>query len=62
MDDLYGRRHRRRVRCTLCGQEIIWGEEYWCCNGTLACGSCLPMLARRELWPCREVRGKEGKR
>lgn len=47
------------VHCTLCGREIVWGEEYWCCNGTLVCEDCLPDLALRELLPCREVRGKE---
>ncbi len=49
----------RALRCTLCGQEILPGEEYWACSGQLACGACLPELARRELAPCREVRGKE---
>ena len=47
------------LRCTLCGREILPGEEYWACNGHLACGDCFPALARRELAPCREVRGKE---
>lgn len=54
-------RGRAGLRCTLCGQEIVLGEEYWACNGQLACGSCLPELARRELAPCREIRGKEGR-
>jgi len=59
---LYTRKYprcRSVLRCTLCGQEIAQGEEYWACNGNLACGMCLPELARRELAPCREVRGKE---
>jgi len=59
---LYTRKPPRRrgaLRCTLCGQEIALGEEYWACNGSLACGRCLPELARRELAPCREVRGRE---
>lgn len=50
---------RSSARCSLCGREIVPGEEYWHCNGTLACSDCLPELARRELLPCREVRGKE---
>ena len=50
---------RRVVRCTLCGREIIMNEEYWCCNGAQVCAGCLPELARRELWPCREIRGRE---
>lgn len=50
---------RPAVHCTLCGREIVWGEEYWCCNGTLVCRACLPELALRELLPCREVRGRE---
>lgn len=49
------------LRCTLCGREILRGEEYWACSGHLACGECLPALARRELAPCREVRGREGR-
>lgn len=47
------------LRCTLCGQLILRGEEYWACNGQRVCGQCLPELARRELAPCREVRGRE---
>lgn len=47
-------------RCTLCGREIVPGEEYWACNGSLACRECLAELARRELSPCREIRGREG--
>lgn len=49
------------LRCTLCGREILRGEEYWLCSGLLACGECLPELARRELAPCREIRGREGR-
>ena len=49
------------LRCTLCGREILRGEEYWCCSGQLSCGECLPDLARRELAPCREVRGREAR-
>ena len=52
---------RPAVRCTLCGREITLGEEYWCCNGAQVCAGCLPELARRELWPCREVRGQEAR-
>ena len=47
------------VRCSICGREITVGEEYWVCNGTLACADCLSELARRELRPCRVLRGKE---
>lgn len=59
---LYVRRRLRGhvLRCTLCGREIPQGEEYWACNGSLACGECLPELARRELAPCREICGREG--
>lgn len=52
---------RTALRCTLCGREILWGEEYWACNGHVACGECLRDLARRELAPCREIRGREGR-
>lgn len=51
----------RLVRCTLCGWEITAGEEYWCCNGSRVCTGCLPELARQELWPCREIRGREAR-
>ncbi len=47
------------VRCSICGREIASGEEYWVCNGTLACADCLPELARQELRPCRAICGKE---
>ena len=50
---------QRTVRCTLCGREILMGEEYWLCSGTLVCAACLPERARRELLPCREIRGRE---
>lgn len=46
--------------CTLCGQEITTGQEYWACNGHRVCADCLPDFARMELAPCRETRGKEG--
>ena len=47
------------LRCTLCGQEILTGEEYWRCNGFSVCGDCLPEFARQELAACRRQRGKE---
>lgn len=47
------------LRCTLCGQEITMGEEYWACNGSSVCAACLPEFARQELAPCHETRGKE---
>ena len=53
-------RRRQPLRCTLCGQEITVGEEYWACNGSLVCRACLPDFARQELSCCHEVRGKEG--
>ena len=55
-------RHRPRrhaLRCTMCGREIVRGEEYWFCSGRLACADCFLELARRELAPCREVCGRE---
>ena len=48
--------------CALCGQEITEGEEYWFCSGSSVCAGCLPDLARRELAPCREIRGREAVR
>ena len=58
---LYTEKRRRRqiLRCTLCGQEITEGEEYWACNGSRICRACLPDFARQELSPCHEIHGKE---
>lgn len=50
------------LRCTLCGREIGRGEEYWACSGHRVCRDCLPELARRELAPCHEIRGREAVR
>ena len=55
---LYSRR-QTILYCTLCGREIVRGEEYWACNGSLSCTECLPILARQELAPCHETHGKE---
>jgi len=58
-----GKRRRLGVlRCTLCGGEIVRGEEYWACNGSRICAGCLPEFARQELAVCRETRGEEGTR
>ena len=56
------RRRRTALLCTLCGREITEGEEYWFCSGSSVCAACLPDLARRELAPCREIRGREAVR
>lgn len=47
------------VYCSLCGREIISGEEYWFCNGTHICPDCLSAFARTELAPCHKIHGKE---
>lgn len=52
---------RTALRCTLCGRTILRGEEYWACNGRLACGECFLDLARGELAPCREICGREAR-
>lgn len=59
MYDLHPNGNRAVLRCTLCGREIVRGEEYWACSGSWVCAECLPELARRELAPCHETRGKE---
>ena len=51
----------RALRCTLCGREILRGEEYWACNGSRVCAGCLAEFARLELAPCREIRGEENR-
>ena len=50
---------RHSLLCSLCGQEIVTGEEYWYCNGSTVCRECLPSFARAELAPYRQIRGKE---
>ena len=53
------RQRRHILLCSLCGQEITPGEEYWYCNGSSVCQECLPVFARAELAPYRQTRGKE---
>ena len=53
------RQGRHSLLCSLCGQEIVTGEEYWYCNGSSVCRDCLPAFARSELAPYRQTRGKE---
>ncbi|MBR5472031.1 MAG: hypothetical protein IKU81_07965 [Oscillibacter sp.] len=53
------RRRQNTLCCTLCGQEIACGEEYWACNGDRVCTGCLSVFARQELACCHEIRGKE---
>lgn len=55
----FNSRRQGRLCCTCCGREILPGEEYWACNGSQVCAECLPDLARQELAPFREVRGRE---
>ena len=62
MYSMYRRRRRQTLLCALCGQEITEVEEYWFCSGSSVCAGCLPDLARRELAPCREIRGREAVR
>ena len=51
--------YHHALLCTLCGREIIKGEEYWYCNGSSICSRCLAVFARAELAPYRQIRGKE---
>ena len=53
------RLERHPLLCTLCGQEIVPGEEYWYCSGNCVCRACLPSFTRAELAPYRQTRGKE---
>ena len=56
----HGRFQRQStLYCTLCGQEIPLGTEYWACNGSIVCPACLADFARQELSPCHETHGKE---
>ena len=47
------------LRCTLCGQEIGWGEDYWYYNGSCVCQECFLDFARAELASYRYTRGEE---
>ena len=62
MQNLRSRRGRLTLRCTLCGQEIWQGEEYWYCNGSCVCGACFSDFARAELASYRHTRGEEDER
>ena len=55
-------KQRGELLCTLCGREIVPGEEYWSCNGSQVCAGCLEAFARGELAPFREIRGREAER
>ena len=59
MRHIQRRLKRQALLCTLCGQEITMGEEYWACNGSRVCAAYLADFARQELEPCRETRGSE---
>ena len=59
MRNLHSRRVRLTLRCTLCGQEIWQGEEYWYYNGNCVCGDCFADFAKAELAPWRHTRGEE---
>jgi len=59
MSCIQSRFQRQILFCTLCGQEIALGEDYWACNGRYVCAACLPEFAQQELAPCHETRGKE---
>ena len=52
------RPERWRLRCSLCGQEIAEGEEYWFCNGNNICEHSQPEIQRQEKTPCRKLREK----
>lgn len=50
-----------RVYCSLCGEEIGWGQAYWIINGAVVCGGCLPEFARWDYRLCQVIRGEEGR-
>ena len=59
MSDFHCRDARHSLLCTLCGRDIIPGNDYWVCNGSCVCADCLGDFARLELAACRQTRGKE---
>ena len=59
MHYIHHRPGRYTLLCTLCGQEITAGQEYWACNGSRVCADCLTDFARQELSACHATRGKE---
>ena len=59
MQHTHRRPGRHTLLCTLCGQEITTGQEYWACNGSRVCADCFAEFARQELSACHETRGKE---
>lgn len=59
MPDSHRRNPRHTLNCTLCGREIVPGNDYWFCNGNCICADCLGDFARLELAACHQTRGKE---
>ena len=46
-------------RCSLCGSELLCGEEGWYLNGRSICEDCFDVFARMELLPYRVLFGME---
>ena len=45
--------------CSLCAQEIYYGERIWCCNGLTVCRDCFDLFARDALRPFERILGEE---
>ena len=45
--------------CSLCAQDIYFGERVWCCNGLTVCRDCFDAFAQNALKPFETILGEE---
>ena len=45
--------------CSLCAQDIYFGERVWRCNGLTVCRGCFDAFARGMLRPFETILGEE---
>ena len=45
--------------CSLCAQDIYFGERAWCCNGLSVCSGCFDTFAQSALKPFETILGEE---
>lgn len=45
--------------CSLCAQDVYFGERVWCCNGLTVCSGCFDTFAQSALRPFETILGEE---
>ena len=45
--------------CSLCAQDIYFGERAWRCNGLTVCRDCFDTFAQNALKPFETILGEE---